>query len=290
MNLSKQRWVIGPAADISVLIATPLAIVPLFTLFLNFIPLAAMKLGILGISATGHHLPGLIRAYTDKSIFKQFRLRLILVPFLFLVMTALTAYFKLSLAFFVLIVWSTWHGSMQILGFLRIYDVKAGFRSALTARLDFWICLSWFIQVVLWSPSRKTSVFSSFYLAGGPLVSVSWLKVFETAWLALVVGVTTAYVCNAAYNGIKHRYLNVPKLLCLAASVGFWAYCMISVGNLIIGLIMWEIFHDLQYNVFVWNYNRARVSRNLSESKIERFLFQLDWKKIAIYTLCIVAY
>jgi hypothetical protein len=287
---SRQRWIIGPAADFSVFIATPLAIVPLFQFLMSLASLSVLKLGILGVSATGHHLPGLIRAYTDPGIFKRFRLRLILVPALFILMTAVTAYYKLSLTIFILIVWSTWHGSMQILGFLRIYDVKAGFNSAFTARLDYWICLTWFLQVVLWSPTRKTSVLSSFYMAGGPLVSAPAARIFETAWLVLTLAVTACYAGRAIYDFSRHRYLNVPKLLCLASGIGFWAYCLIAVDNLLIGLILWEIFHDLQYNVFVWDYNRKRVERNLSQSGIERFLFRMNWKKIAFYAACIVAY
>lgn len=287
---ARQRWIIGPVTDVSVFIATPLAIVPAFHLLMNVFSLGLLKLGVMAVSATGHHLPGLIRAYTDRAIFRQFRLRLILVPSLIILLTLVSAYFKLTVALCALIFWSIWHGSMQIFGFLRIYDLKAGFASALTARLDFWMCLAWFIQVVLWSPARKMSFLSSFYMAGGPLVSVSWARVFEMAWLAFTLAVTAAFSANLLHAWFRRKYLNLPKLLTLASSIGFWAYCMILSPNLIIGLILWEIFHDLQYNVFVWNYNRNRVARNLSQSAIERFLFQADWKRIAFYAACIAAY
>lgn len=286
----QKAWLINPWVDLSFFIATPLAIIPAYHFLSALLSLTVLKLGILSISATGHHLPGFIRAYTDPSIFRQFRIRLLVVPALLLFMTALSAYFKLSLIFFLLITWGTWHGSMQILGFLRIYDVKAGFMSARTARLDFWMCLTWFVQAILWGAPKKMSVFSSFYMAGGPLIPGDWARGLEWGWTALTLGVTLAYAVNAGLDWRRHGYLNGRKLLCMAASIGFWAYCMMAVDNLIVGLILWEIFHDLQYNVFVWSYNRNRVEKGLSQSPLERFLFRADWKRIGIYSACILAY
>ena len=280
----------GKGADIGVFFATPLLLIPASFFFLNGTIFPILKLAILGISSTGHHLPGIIRAYTDKAIFAQFRWRLVVVPALFVALTSLCAVYKLNFAFFVLILWSVWHGSMQTLGFLRIYDAKAGFHSQATARLDYWMCLSWFIQVILWSPSRSTSVFSSFYLAGGPLLPQPAFHAAQTAWFWVTMGVTAAFLGQTLFNGIKHKYWNFPKLLLLGVSIGFWAYCMVGAGSLIVGLIMWEIFHDLQYNVFVWKYTRTRVARDLSRSPLERFLFQPSWGRIGFYAACIAIY
>lgn len=287
---SPRPWVIGPAADIAIFVATPLVLAFGFHLFLTAAMLPALKLAILGISSTGHHLPGLIRAYTDPSIFHRFKWRLIAVPALFIVLAAACTYFRLSYMLFALLTWSIWHGSMQIMGFLRISDAKAGFQSRITANLDFWICMTWFAQVMLWSPSRSSAIFSSFYMAGGPLIPAAPVQAFETGWLYLTYGVTAAYVANLLYNGIGLGFWNIPKLANLVASLSFWAWCMLGVENIIVGLIMWEIFHDLQYNVFVWSYNRARVARGLSQSPFERFLFRADAKTILIYAACIALY
>lgn len=289
-GLLARSWVINPAADLAIFIATPLILAFGFRMFLTAAILPALKLGILGISSTGHHLPGLIRAYSDKAIFRRFKWRLILVPSLFILLAAVCAFYKLSYMLFALLTWSIWHGSMQIMGFLRIYDAKAGFDSRLTARLDFWMCIGWFVQVMFWSPSRSSAIFSSFYLAGGPLLPAGPVQAMETAWLYLTYAVTAAYALNLLYNGIRLGYWNLPKLANLLAALGFWAWCMLKVENIIVGLIMWEIFHDLQYNVFVWKYNRARVDKGLSQSPFERFLFRPDTKTLLIYAGCIVLY
>lgn len=290
MKTVRFSWLINPYVDFSFFIAAPLAIVPAFQLLVGWFSLTALKLGVLSVSATGHHLPGFIRAYTDGKIFNQYRARLILVPALLILSTVVAAYLKLTLIFYVLIVWSAWHGSMQIHGFLRIYDVRAKFLSPSTARVDFWMCIAWFVQVVLWSTAKKTSVLTSFYMSGGPLIPVEWMRTFEKAWFAFTLAVTAAYLIQSAANIARHRYFNLPKFLCMVFSFGFWAYCLIGIPHLIVGLILWEIFHDLQYNVFVWNYNRNRVKNGLSQSAIEKFLFQWDARKVLFYALCIVVY
>lgn len=286
---STGRWLIGPWQDMAFFIATPLAIIPAFHVASWLLPLVFLKALVLSLSATGHHLPGFIRAYTDPVVFKKFRYRLVLVPALILLLTVVAAVYKLTFIFFLLIVWGTWHGIMQVHGFLRIYDAKAGIHSALTARLDFWMSLTWFIQIILWSSGKKMSILGTFYMAGGPLFPSGAVRAFETGWLALTIGVTILFIASTAYGFTQGRF-NPLKLATMAASFAFWAYCMITVDNLIIGLLLWEIFHDLQYNAFVWSYNRSRVKRNLSHSRVERYLFHGQGTRIALYAACIILY
>jgi tetratricopeptide (TPR) repeat protein len=285
-----KAWIVNPWADFAFFIATPLLIIPAYLAAAPMVPLHLLQVLMLSLSATGHHLPGFIRAYTDPSIFRQFRYRLLVVPALFVVLGTWATWHQLSTLFFLFIVWSTWHGAMQIHGFLRIYDAKSGFFSPWTARLDFWMSITWFVQVVLWSPGKLTSVLSSFYLAGGPLIPVPWARAFAGSWTALTVLVTVAYAVQTGLNAFHKGYFHPQKFLCMLASFGFWGYCMIAVDNLVLGLVLWEIFHDLQYNVFVWNYNRNRVRRGMSESRIERFLFRDGGWRLALYAACILAY
>ncbi len=283
------RWLIGPWQDMAFFIATPLAIIPLFHAASWLLPLVFLKALVLSLSATGHHLPGFIRAYTDPVVFQKFRARLVIVPALILMLTVLAAFYKLTFIFFLLIVWGTWHGIMQVHGFLRIYDAKAGIHSALTARLDFWMSLTWFVQIILWSSGKKMSILGTFYMAGGPLFPPGTVRALETGWLALTIGVTILFVATTAYGYTQGRF-NPLKLGTMLVSFTFWAYCMITIDNLIIGLLLWEIFHDLQYNAFVWSYNRSRVKRELSSSRVERYLFHASGKRILIYTACILLY
>lgn len=282
-------WLIGPWADSIFFIATPLLIIPAWHMLSLVLSLTVLKFAVLSVSATGHHLPGFIRAYTDPVVFKQYRARLLVVPALLIALVTTAVFLKLTLVFLLLIVWGTYHGIMQIHGFLRIYDGKAGIHSRFIARLDLWMCLTWFIQIILWSSGKKMSLIGTFYMAGGPLIPASTAHWFETGWWALTLAVTAVYLVTAA-RALTNGTFNPRKVVALGVSVLFWAYCMITVNNLIIGLLLWEIFHDLQYNAFVWSYNKSRVDRDLARSRIEQFLFRNNWKRISIYALAIAAY
>jgi tetratricopeptide (TPR) repeat protein len=107
--------------------------------------------------------------------------------------------------------------------------------------------------------------------------------------LVLTVAVTAAYAVTTIQDARRGSF-NPRKLATLSVSITFWAYCMLTVDNIIVGLLLWEIFHDVQYNAFVWSYNAGRVERGLARSRLERFLFRKDWRRIAIYVSCIVAY
>lgn len=285
----RNPWLIGPWADALLFIATPLAILPLFHGLSLLVPIAVFKFLVLSVSATGHHLPGFIRAYTDPEIFRRFRARLLIVPALILLLAIVAVYYRLTYLFLLLIVWGTWHGILQVHGFLRIYDAKAGLHSRVMARLDLWMCLTWFIQVILWSSGKKMSILGTFYMSGGPLLPVQGVRAFEIAWLGLTVAVTAVYAGCSVRAALRGEF-NPRKLAALAVALAFWAYCMIGVGNLLVGLLLWEIFHDVQYNAFVWSYNRGRVQRGLSGSRVEGFLFRGDFRRVALYVALIVAY
>lgn len=288
MKTASSPWLIGPWADSILFIATPLLIIPTWHVLSLVVSLAVLKFVVLAVSATGHHLPGFIRAYTDPVVFRRFRARLVVVPLLIIALVAVTVYFRLSLVFLLLVAWGTWHGIMQVHGFSRIYDGKAGIQSRLIARLDLWVCLAWFIQVILWSTGKKMSLLGTYYMAGGPLLPAPTVRALETAWFVFTLGVTAAYAMVMLRGG--RALFNPRKVTALVVSILFWAYCMITIDNLIVGLLLWEIFHDLQYNAFVWSYNQGRVERGLARSRIENFLFRKGWGRVALYTLCIVAY
>jgi tetratricopeptide (TPR) repeat protein len=65
---------------------------------------------------------------------------------------------------------------------------------------------------------------------------------------------------------------------------------MIKVDNLLVALVVWEIFHDVQYNALVWIYNRRRVSQGMTASPLEKFLFQPGISRFAFYTLLVLLY
>ena len=51
------------------------------------------------------------------------------------------------------------------------------------------------------------------------------------------------------------------KLVLLVSSISFWWYCNNGVKNILAGISLFEVFHDVQYLSMVWIYNRARVEK-----------------------------
>ncbi len=79
----RSAWILGRWADLVLFVGTPLLILPFAVL---------LKLGSAGVSvetfsmivtafgALGHHLPGMIRAYGDRDLFRRFKWRFIVAP------------------------------------------------------------------------------------------------------------------------------------------------------------------------------------------------------------------
>ncbi len=65
---------------------------------------------------------------------------------------------------------------------------------------------------------------------------------------------------------------------------------MVNIPYLILGVLMWEIFHDVQYDVLVWLFQRHRVAQNMHASPVEKILFTPGWERIVLYALLILGY
>jgi hypothetical protein len=55
---------------------------------------------------------------------------------------------------------------------------------------------------------------------------------------------------------------NPLKLLMLASGIGIWWFALACVENLLLGVALFDICHDVQYLAIVWLYNCRRVSSN----------------------------
>src|SRR6478609_979404 len=135
-SVSARQWIVGPGADYVLIILTPLISTPaILLLYSSSVGVSAETISIVvtAFFATGHHLPGLIRAYGDPELFERFRWRFLLAPpLVFLVYFPLYTY-HYELFRLIILVWATWHGLMQLYGFVRIYDAKVGSVSRATA-------------------------------------------------------------------------------------------------------------------------------------------------------------
>src|SRR5947208_16168830 len=189
-------WILGSWRDLILYVGTPLLLVPMFALAQARWSAQDIYIFVAAFGATGHHLPGMIRAYGDRALFERFRWRFIFAP-IFLVCTCV-AFYWWDFKGIVLVVffWGVWHGMMQTYGFCRIYDAKTGSFAALTRRLDFATCGIWFAAAVLLSSPRMTDTLEAYYASGGPFISPMLLRTAQQAMLFIAIAVSVLLLIN----------------------------------------------------------------------------------------------
>src|SRR5918911_2240451 len=73
-------WILGSWRDLLLYVGTPLLLVPVFALAQARFSAQDIYLFVGAFGATGHHLPGMIRAYGDRALFERFKWRFICAP------------------------------------------------------------------------------------------------------------------------------------------------------------------------------------------------------------------
>ncbi len=288
--LYRSLWILGPKSDALFFILPPIFIVPLFLALKGQFQIDTFAIWVLGLGGFGHHLPGFIRAYSDRDLFKRFKLRLTVVPVMIFITCGLYGFLNLNALTLVTAAWGTWHGAMQINGFVRIYDSKAKSFRPYTARLDWLMCLAWFGLAILHSPAKQFSLVTQFYGSGGLLIPPQAFTVIRQVWEITTILITLLFLFNIIYQW-KVRIPPSPiKLLTMVLSFAFWWYCTVTLNNLLLGVLMWEVFHDIQYDVLVWFFQRQRVDKNLNASPVEKWLFTKGWSRLVCYTSLVLSY
>lgn len=283
-------WILNGWRDLVLYVGTPLLLIPMFALAQARWSAQDIYIFVAAFGSMGHHLPGMIRAYGDRALFERFRWRFIFAP-IFLVGVCV-AFFWFELKGIVLIVffWGVWHGMMQTYGFCRIYDSKVGSFAALTRRLDFATCAIWFAAAVLLSSERMTDTLRVYYGSGGPLIPPVALRGVQHVVLYVAIAVAALFLANFARMWVQRKRPNPVKLALLGTSIGFWWFCNNGVSNILAGIALFEVFHDVQYLSLVWIYNRNRVEKDSSIGGFMRFVFRRSGSLVGLYIGLVFAY
>ncbi|MFN2541246.1 MAG: tetratricopeptide repeat protein [Chthoniobacterales bacterium] len=286
----RNLWILSSWRDLILYVGTPLLLVPVFALAQARWSAQDIYIFVAAFGAMGHHLPGMIRAYGDRALFERFRWRFIFAP-IFLVATCVAFYWwDLKGIILVVFFWGVWHGMMQTYGFCRIYDAKTGSFAGLTRRLDFATCALWFAAAVLLSPQRMTDTLEAFYASGGPFISPALLRMAQQTLLFVAVAVSILFLINFARLLGQGNRLNPVKLALLVTSIAFWWYCNNGVTNILAGIALFEVFHDVQYLSLVWIYNRNRVEKDSTIGGFMRFVFRRSGSLVGLYIGLVFAY
>jgi Tfp pilus assembly protein PilF len=283
-------WILDRWRDLVLFVGTPLLLIPIFTAAQARWTAQDIFLFVGAFGAMGHHLPGMIRAYGDRALFDRFKTRFIVAPVALLLVCVWSSFYNVQAIQLVALAWGIWHGMMQTYGFCRIYDAKASARAAARARIDLALCFAWFVGAVLLSPMRFRGTLSLYYESGGPVVPpivMQGLRLF--IWVAL--GVVTAVFLWRQWNDWRAgRGASPVKMVLLVSSIAFWWYCNNGVQNILVGIALFEVFHDVQYLAIVWIYNRTRVEKDQTIGGFMRFVFRRSGSLIGVYVGLVLAY
>src|SRR5438876_4149557 len=283
-------WILDSWRDLILYVCTPLLLVPIFIAAQGVWAAEDIYLFVAAFGAMGHHLPGMIRAYGDRALFQRFRWRFIFAPIFLVVVCAAFSLWDLKGIVLVAFVWGVWHGLMQTYGFCRIYDAKVGSFAEVTRRLDFAVCGIWFATAVLLSPQRMTDTLESYYAAGGPFIPPALLRAAQQGLLGVALVVAAVFLANFIWMWSSGKRPSPVKLVLLVTSISFWWYCNNIVASVLVGIALFEVFHDVQYLSLVWIYNRKRVESDSSIGGFMGFVFRRSGALAGLYIGLIFAY
>jgi Flp pilus assembly protein TadD len=211
-------------------------------------------------------------------------------PAALLVVCIWSSVYNIQAVQLVAMAWGIWHGMMQTYGFCRIYDAKASARAAARARVDLALCFAWFSAAVFLSPMRFRTLLELYYESGGPVIALAAVEAIRMAIIVALGLVTIVFLWRQWSDWRAARGVSPVKLALLVSSIGFWWYCNNGVQNILVGIALFEVFHDVQYLAIVWIYNRARVERDRSIRGFMRFVFRRSGALIGVYVGLVMAY
>ncbi len=297
-GLRSGPWLLDLRRDLLFFIATPLLLIPLFGLLRELSDDAALYALVAAFGATGHHLPGLLRAYGDRALFARYRTRFLLGPLLLAGLCLAFGFAELQGLIFISLAWGTWHGLAQVYGLGRIYDARTGYFSPQAARLDKALCIAWFGGGIVLSSGRSADLLEELYKCGIPLIPAAQVELFQELWLGATLCVSALWIAHAVRERRRGREAgrargarpNDAKLLLFVSSFAFWWYAMLPVDHAIIGIALFEVFHDVQYLSIVWLYNRKLAQKGHKLGSFNHFLFEPGLPRVLFYLGLVLGY
>jgi Flp pilus assembly protein TadD len=283
-------WILDRWRDLLLFVGTPVLLIPIFTAAQARWSAQDIFLFVGAFGAMGHHLPGMIRAYGDRALFDRFKVRFVVAPVVLLAVCIWSSVYNIQAIQLVALAWGIWHGMMQTYGFCRIYDAKASAKAAARAKVDLALCFAWFLAAVILSPMRFRTCLDLYYESGGPVIPPEVIVIGRYVVLGALALVTALFIWRQLRDWSKTGMLSPIKLTLLASSIAFWWYCNNGVQNILVGIALFEVFHDVQYLAIVWIYNRMRVERDESIRGFMRFVFRRSGSLIGVYVGLVLAY
>jgi hypothetical protein len=258
MNAVTLGYIRNPRADFAWFIALPFLAIGVALGFHNWLPYMAVASIAVWVTVP-HHSATWVRSYGMQEDWSRWRERLTLGPILIVLSIFLGfAVVPISVAL-VLLLWDHQHSMMQQHGFARIYDFKAGSGSPVIGRLDFWLGVVLYGNLLVVAPIWSELWIAELYRWKLQLSAPSILTI-QTASLTVTGLYLAFYVGSVAWSLTRGYRVNPMKYLFIGASYTLWYYVSWQDSLLIYG-VAHRIMHGVQYIVMVYWFIGTKAER-----------------------------
>jgi hypothetical protein len=308
-----QNWVIDRLPDGLFIIAAPLISLVWAVAFASWFG-AEVVLAIFAVFNIAHHLPTFIRIYGDKDLLRRFRWSLLFGPVLpFSLAMCVVSYVVLSgydmtnvmYLMLILVLWDPWHFLRQHYGFMRIYDRNNQVRRAVSSRMEFMICGTWFAYIMVaaldWLPDL---LYDTYRLHDFPILFLfddGVYGVVQRLSFAIAMAGTVAYLGYLAWCRANGYFVSPAKVMLLMITFGvmYLTYVpnslitgMVPEWNFALGFAVLGMVHTTQYLAIVWKYNRGLSGREgAARSGIFQELFSRGgWNVASTFVITCLMY
>ena len=200
----------------------------------------------------------MLRAYGDRALLRRFAARFVLAPVLLASACIYASHDRTHVVVLAAFAWGVWHGMAQTYGFARIYAAKGGAGDRPSARADRALVVSWFATAIVCSPLRLYFLLDVGVTCGLGLPSAQAIAALKIALVGATALATLWWMVVVIRGARAGRGPGWVRLLTLVTSIGFWWFANVRVRHLLLGLPLFEVFHDAQYLTIVWAFNRRR--------------------------------
>ena len=226
----REQYIASPLFDWVFILGSPLLAVAAVLSAAQWLPAVQVEYYILGYMAVGHHVPTMLRAYGDPDEFARNKFQFLAIPLCVApIVFGLT--FLDSRLLTLIFVWDQYHFIRQHYGFMRIYDVKAGANTVFDAKLDQWLCFSFFAAILAHSGFYGYMYADAFYQLG--IAFPHWFVVsLEMGSLGLAGIMGLLYLGRLQFRFASGLPISKLKLILFATSLGVWLLLIRSASQM----------------------------------------------------------
>jgi Tfp pilus assembly protein PilF len=152
------------------------------------------------------------------------------------------------------------------------------------------MCLMWFGMCVFVLNMDLPSYVTSFYESGGPRIPAQTFVWFTRTWLVITIVITAVYVIRTLATIRQEQSPNPLKFVFIAVTFIYLSYTTGVAERPLMGLALFESWHDIQYLAIVWAFNLNRTRQSPEAGPFIRFLFRPRAALVLTYVAVCLAF